>query len=93
MPRWHKTVWCHPSAPTGADAQGTVCLPWDSSSDITEREDVRGGFANICTVDLVTCMPCARCTGAERAMVDNWAQVERAAEDAAAAERQRRSSA
>jgi PadR family transcriptional regulator, regulatory protein AphA len=30
---------------------------------------------------------------AERAMVDNWAQVERAAEDAAAAERERRSSA
>jgi PadR family transcriptional regulator, regulatory protein AphA len=30
---------------------------------------------------------------AERAMVDNWAQVERAAEDAAAAQRQRRSSA
>ena len=30
---------------------------------------------------------------AERAMVDNWAQVERAAEDAAAAEHERRSSA
>ena len=30
---------------------------------------------------------------AERAMADNWAQVERAAEDAAAADRQRRSSA
>ena len=30
---------------------------------------------------------------AERAMIDNWAQVERAAEDAAAAERERRSSA
>jgi len=30
---------------------------------------------------------------AERAMVDNWAQVERTAEDAAAADRQRRTSA
>ena len=30
---------------------------------------------------------------AERAMIDNWAQVERAAENAAAADRERRSSA
>jgi hypothetical protein len=29
--RWRKTVRCHPSAPTDADARGTVCRTWYSS--------------------------------------------------------------
>jgi len=24
MPRWHKTVWCHPSTLTDAELRGTV---------------------------------------------------------------------
>jgi hypothetical protein len=28
MPRWHRTVRCHPSAPTNADARGTVLPGW-----------------------------------------------------------------
>jgi hypothetical protein len=82
---------------------------------------VRGWFENVCAVELVMYMACARCQerwaflaatlerlrardrpwqlavgklarDVERAMADNWAQVERAAENAAA-DREQRSSA
>jgi hypothetical protein len=59
MPRCHKTVWCHPSALTDADARGTVLgvlhplrqqtgrIYDQAASDTINLNQVKTAFANI----------------------------------------------